>query len=303
MRMTCWIFLYRLMDYAISAAFARNIETHVHLRTALQDAGGKLESPSIEFGDDSDSRLVEHLLASVAAHQREKNAEQVQNRIKARMQNGYYFFYLPPGYAYTKRSGYGKILVRDEPVASIITEALEGFASGKYESISEVKRFFISAAPFPKDKKDKVHFSRVKDMLINQLYSGYLTKEDWGIHLLKGKHEALISYETYQRNQDRLKASAKAPARKNINEDFPLRGFVTCVCCHKPMTSCWTKGRSAIYPYYFCKTKGCTSQNKGVRGDKMEAEFETLLQELKPSVPVFMAASAIFSDIWDEKID
>ncbi len=86
---------------------ARDIETHIHLRTSLSDAGGKLESPSIEFGDDSDSRLVEHMLASVAAHQREKNAEQVTNRMRARMQQGYYCFYPPPGYKYEKRSGHG----------------------------------------------------------------------------------------------------------------------------------------------------------------------------------------------------
>ena len=43
---------------------ARDIETHIHLRTAINDANGKLESPSIEFGEDSDSLLVENLLAS-----------------------------------------------------------------------------------------------------------------------------------------------------------------------------------------------------------------------------------------------
>ncbi|HMR34516.1 MAG TPA: recombinase family protein, partial [Geminicoccus sp.] len=44
---------------------ARGIEAHLKLRSALSEAGGKLESPSIEFGEDSDSILVENLLASV----------------------------------------------------------------------------------------------------------------------------------------------------------------------------------------------------------------------------------------------
>ena len=35
---------------------ARDIETHLHLRASIAAAGGKLESPSIEFGDDSDNR-------------------------------------------------------------------------------------------------------------------------------------------------------------------------------------------------------------------------------------------------------
>lgn len=75
--------------------FARNMQAHIKLRATLSDAGGILESPSIEFGEDSDSRLVEHMLASVAQHQREKNAEQTQNRMRGRMMNGYAFS-LPP---------------------------------------------------------------------------------------------------------------------------------------------------------------------------------------------------------------
>ena len=47
------------------------------MRALVAEAGGKLQSPSLEFGEDSDSRLIENMLASVAQHQREKNTEQV----------------------------------------------------------------------------------------------------------------------------------------------------------------------------------------------------------------------------------
>ena len=124
---------------------ARNVETHIQLRTAIRCAGGKLESPSIEFGDDSDSRLVEHLLASVVAHQRDKNAEQTKNRMQARAMNGYWGVYTPVGYRYAQVSGHsGKVLVRNEPIASIVQEALEGFASGRFQTQGEVKRFLES---------------------------------------------------------------------------------------------------------------------------------------------------------------
>lgn len=52
---------------------ARGLEAHVQLRTAISKASGILQSPSIEFGEDSDSVLVENLLASVSQHQRQKN--------------------------------------------------------------------------------------------------------------------------------------------------------------------------------------------------------------------------------------
>ncbi len=55
---------------------ARGLEAHLRLRADIGSAGGILESPSIEFKEDSDSQLVEHLLASVSQHQRQKNGEQ-----------------------------------------------------------------------------------------------------------------------------------------------------------------------------------------------------------------------------------
>jgi cold shock CspA family protein len=44
------------------------------------DVGGVLVSPSNEFGESSDSQLIENLLASVSQHQRQKNGEQTVNR-------------------------------------------------------------------------------------------------------------------------------------------------------------------------------------------------------------------------------
>ena len=127
---------------------ARDIETHIQLRTAISATGAKLESPSIEFGDDSDSKLVEHLLASVAAHQREKNGEQTINRMRARAQNGYWVSHAPIGYKYANIKGHGKMLVKDEPLASLVKEGLEGFASGRFGSQVEVQRSFIKTQYF-----------------------------------------------------------------------------------------------------------------------------------------------------------
>lgn len=74
---------------------ARGISAHIHLRTAIANAGAKVASPSMEFGEDSDSVLVEHLLASVSQHHRQKNAEQTHNRRRARMLKGIGFISPP----------------------------------------------------------------------------------------------------------------------------------------------------------------------------------------------------------------
>lgn len=74
-----------------NSRLARGLDAHLKLRAAISGAGGSLESPSIEFGEDSGSILDENLLASVSQHQRQKNGEQTINRMRARTLNGYWF--------------------------------------------------------------------------------------------------------------------------------------------------------------------------------------------------------------------
>ena len=109
---------------------ARGLEAHMELRGAIFQAGATLVSPSIAFGEDSDSKLIENLLASVSQHQRQKNSEQVVNRMRGRIMNGYWVFPEPIGYRYEKVSGHGKLLVPHEPVASVLKEAFKGLNLG-----------------------------------------------------------------------------------------------------------------------------------------------------------------------------
>lgn len=281
---------------------ARGLEAHLQLRTSIDVAGGILVSPSIEFGEDSDSILVENLLASVSQHQRQKNAEQTKNRMHARVMNGYWGFSPVIGYRYDVVSGHsGKILVRDEPVAAVVQQALEGYASGRFETQSEVKRFLDFSIHFPKGKNGKVHPQQVQNLLNQALYAGYINVKKWEIRLHPAKHEPLISFGTFQAIQKRLNGQAKAPARKDLHEDFPLRGFVCCSSCTKPMTACWSTGRNGKYPYYLCSTKGCVDYRKSIRKELMEEQFEALLMQLQPSQNLFYMVNEMFKDLWEER--
>ena len=283
--------------------FSRDVMVHWQLRAALAEAGGKLESPSIEFGDDSDSILVENLLASVSQHQRQKNGEQTINRMRARTMNGYWCFAAPIGYAYKRVSGHGNMLVRDEPYASILQEALEGFASGRFDTQVEVKRFLEAQPAFPKEVDGRqIRNQRITEYLTRPIYAGYLEAPKWNVSLRKGQHVGLISYETFLKIQDRLKAGAKAPARKDINADFPLRGFVTCGSCGKPLTACWSKSKTGKkHPYYMCYNRACESKRKSIPRDKVEGEFTDIVRSLQPTEKLFEGAVRFFKLAWDQR--
>ncbi len=228
---------------------ARDVQAHIEVRAAILNAGGILESPSIEFGDDPDSQLVEYLLATVSQHHRRKNGEQTKNRMRARVQNGYWVFQAPLGYRYQQVSGRGKMLKRQEPVASVIQEALEGYASGRFETQAEVMRFLQDHPLFPKDNAGLVRHQRVGSLLGQCAYAGYVEAPDWGVSRRVGQHEPLISFQTYQRIQERLNGIGRAPKRKNLDSDFPLRGFVACNDCGSAFTSCRSTGRTRAPVY------------------------------------------------------
>lgn len=283
--------------------WARSITAHWELRAALASAGGELFSPSIEFGEDPDSQLVENLLATVSQHQRQKIGEVAQHRSRARLLNGYYINPKPPvGYKWIKDpSGGGKIIVRNEPLASIVAAGLEGYASGRLQLKAEVKRFFEQHPEFPRNYRGEVSNQDVERILSRVTYAGYIECEARDVSLRKGQHEPLISFESYQKIQQRMKEGAYVPARKNLDADFPLRGFVTCGDCGQPLTACWSKGRNTVYPYYYCVTKGCESRSKSIRRDVIEGAFGELVQALQPSRAMFATLQAMFKDLWEHR--
>lgn len=283
---------------------ARGVKAHMELRAAIDIAGGILESPSVEFGEDADSELREFILASVAQHQRRKNAEQTVNRMRARVMNGYWPFAVPIGYRRQHSRGHGKVLQPNEPYASILREALESYACGRFETQVEVKQFLESQPGFPKDLPNgEIRNQRVHDILTRPIYAGYVEAPKWEVSRRKGQHEGLISYEAFEKIQARLRGTAKAPARKDINADFPLRGFVLCNDCGKPLTACWSTGKSGTkHPYYLCPTKGCASYRKSIRRDVLEGDFERILISLEPTAGLFDLAKAMFNDVWTMRL-
>ena len=283
--------------------FARDVCTHAALRDKIIASGAKIESPNQKFGEDAGGRFIETIMAAIAEHAGAQNAEQSRRRTIARLQNGYWVFHAPLGYKYVKAPGGGKMLVQDQPLASIVKEALEGFAVGRFQTQSEVRRFLDTKKEFPKSYLGtEVHFDKVKRMLTSLLYAGYLEFEKWDIPFTKAKHDPLISLATHQIIQDRLKERSVAPARKDISNDFPLRGFLMCEHCKHPLTACWARSHTGLkHPYYLCQYRGCPEKGKSIQRDKLEEQFGTILKALTPARTTFELAEHLFREAWDER--
>ncbi len=281
--------------------YARDTEFHLKLRRIMAERNATRECLNFNFEDTEEGKFFETIVAAQSELERAQNARQTRQKMRARVDQGYYIFGEPPlGYVYDKEQGGGKILVPSEPNATIVREAFEGLASGRYQNTTEIQRFFASKPSTITRKKGKPrNWQSVNGLLRSEIYAGYFSVKAWGIEFKKGKHEPLVSLETWRKAQDRLDGRVNAPARKDFNEDFPLRGFVECACCNSPMTAAWSKGRNSYYPYYFCQEKGCEVRGKSIRKEKIESDFEAFLGEMQPCKCLYKLAYAMMKDRWD----
>lgn len=281
---------------------SRDTRAYLDLRDAFRQRGVRMECLNMKLGDTPEDEFIETIMAAQGALERKQNGRQVAQKMKARMQSGYWIHNPPVGYKYQTVKGRGKMLFADEPLASIVREAFEGYAIGRFQTQAEIQRFFDGFPDFPRNKKGEVTRQRVTDTLTNPLYTGYICSENYGISWLKGHHEALISVETFEKVQERRAGITKAPKRKNIGEDFALRGYVCCGDCGVPLRSSWSTGNTKRYAYYLCQTKSCDSYGKSIPRDKLEGEVGGLIETLQPTQQLVTLAKAMFRHAWDQRL-
>jgi site-specific DNA recombinase len=103
---------------------------------------------------------------------------------------------------------------------------------------------------------------------------------DYGVST-RGDFEPLVSEKVFYRVQAILDGRLEITAPRQRNDlDFPLRGYVRCDTCGKPLTASWSKGRSDYYAYYHCRGR-CRAAN--ISKTKLEELFVDELARLQPT--------------------
>ena len=213
---------------------ARDTKYYLILREMLDALQARVECLNFTFEKSPEGEFYETVIAAGGQLERKQNARQTHQKVTARFEAGYWGLAAPLGYKMQDEKGKPGILIRDEPIATYIQEALEGYACGRFQTQMEVKRFLESCPAFPKtrNKGTEVHADLVKRLLTKTVYAGMVELPCRGIGLREGHHEGLITMATFQKIQERLTGKKpQAPVRKDLNEDFPLRGEVCCADC------------------------------------------------------------------------
>ena len=197
--------------------------------------------------------------------------------MRAALELGRWTFPAPLGYLnapkWSKTS-----LIRDPERGPLVRRAFEDLATGNYTKQEVIAR--ATEAGLRSRKGLRLSPQSFGQMMRNPIYVGRVDSPDYGIST-QGDFEPLVDEATFYRAQAVLdgRILVAGPRQRN-HPDFPLRGFVRCEACGRPLTGSWSKGRNGHYASYHCQRQ-CRAVN--VSKAELEGAFADELALLQPT--------------------
>jgi site-specific DNA recombinase len=268
---------------------SRDIDTYSsEVRIVLKARGVTVRSatePAVN--DTKEGRFMENLLVLLGQLDNEGKAEVTIDNMRSLAMQGYWQHPPVVGYKIHKvANDLGKLRPSLKPneMAARVQRVLERFSRADITK-AELTRYAADIGL--RSRNDKIlSEDSINRLLKNPVYAGYVSDKFTNYELVTGKHEGLISQDTFEQNQAIL---YPANGRKNEvhlqkNAAYPLKGFVLCANCEKPLYASAPKTGSGTYsPRYHCARKSCKGKAKSIKVEVVHADFVALLQRTKPT--------------------
>ncbi len=281
--------------------FARDTIFHLKLRTALKARDTTPLCLNYKFDDSPEGMFVETVLAAGNELERHQNKRQVVQKMKARLEAGYWAFGSKRGYKSHNDALHGKISIIDHKDSQLLKTALEGFSTGIFVRKIDACKFLVEKEFWKRSPEKYVH--QFDKILRDIFYAGFIEYPDWDVKQIRGHHQPIISIETYQLTQKRLSGSTLGKSlRADVSSDLYLRGLLICTECDKHLCGGKTKGNGGIYWYYFCQNKSCSLYRKSINRDVAHTKFDQLLigKQVKPQTQKLM--NLVFERTWQVEL-
>jgi DNA invertase Pin-like site-specific DNA recombinase len=238
--------------------FAREKYDHFALRALLKSLGISLRSATEPIDDTSTGKLMEGVLAAFAQFDNDVRSDRTRAGIRAALELGRWTFPAPLGYLNAPKWSSAS-LVHDPERGPLVRRAFEDLATGQYTKQEVIAR--ATEAGLRSRKGLALSPQSFGQMMRNPIYIGKVESPDYGVSV-QGDFEPVVDEATFYRAQTVLdgRVVVAGPRQRN-HPDFPLRGFVRCDICGRPLTGSWSKGRNGHYAYYHCQRQ-CRSVNQ-----------------------------------------
>ncbi len=277
--------------------FSRNVEDHHTIRGILLGLGIYLRSATEQIDETPAGRLMETIISGMAQYDNDQRKERTITGMKAALELGQWTHLAPLGYLNTEDERGRPSLIFDPERAPFVRRIFELYSTGLYTKRQVLR--IITDKGLRTRKGKKLSPQSLDQMLHNPIYTGWLIVPKLG-ERHRGKFEPLVSQETFDKVQDQMKGKRPTVTPHIRNRpDFPLRSFVKCGHCNRPLTASWSKGRDKRYPYYHCTNRNCNGLS--VRKETLEKVFIDHLTALQPRLEYLKLFSEIVLDVWRNK--
>lgn len=275
--------------------FSRNNADHHAIAAMLRGKGISLRSVTEPIDDSPAGRFMEGILASMAQFDNDQRAARTRAGLRAAAERGRWIWPAPLGYRTGSRPAGEPSLVPIPDLACLIRDAFETFA-GSHRTVTDIWRT-ARAAGLRSRSGILLPMQTLHKVLRGPVYCGRLRCDSLQVDQI-GDWQPLVSVETWEAVQARF-GQRRATAMRRAHPDFPLRGFVLCDSCQRPLTAGWSKGKMGRkYAYYRCK-RNCPGVS--ATRETVETAFLTLLDRLRPTPAWIEAMHATILGAWRQE--
>lgn len=283
--------------------FARNSEDHVMIRMMLRKNGVSLVSVTEPFDESPTGRLTENLLSVFAQFDNEVRTYRTTEGMKRRLEQGGWPHDAPIGYLKSRTATGITTIAPDPKMAPKMKGFLEAFSTGQY-TVKQATDLGYELGIRTKQGKKRT-WQTVENTLKNPIYAGYIQSKYTYGNRYAGVHKAIISSETFERNQ-RILAGKNRIQFKNDDSDYPLRrDFLKCAYCGKFVTGSAPRGNGGRYPRYGCMY--CKSSILGKKvsksSEEIHSEFKYILSHIRYSEARLKMFKEVVLSRWCDEYD
>ena len=255
---------------------ARSRADDVAINLALKQQGVQLVSVTENIDETPSGILLHGIMSSIAEFYSRNLATEVIKGSVQKAKAGGLPGRAPTGYLNVRKVVDGKELrvVEVDPVrAPLMAWAFEAYATGDWtirKLLTELTERGLTSAPGPKTPAKPLGTANLQRLLRHPYYMGIVRYRG---AMYPGKHEPLVTPETWQRVQEILSARNSAGEKQREHPHY-LKGSVYCGSCGSRLIVSLAKNRhGTIYPYFVCvgrhqRRTGCTQQ--AIRIDETE---------------------------------
>ena len=282
------------IDYVIVYSMSRASRDIISYVTGflapLKALGVSVRSATEPVDDSAYGQFMEGFNVLVAQLDNQHKRDFTVDNMTALAHQGYW--QAPPvlGYSLHKvqnENGKMRPTLKPDAKAPLVKQVLERFSEG---GITKAELTRYAKVIGLRSRYGKVlSETGIHKLIAKPVYAGYIQNSFTEGQLVPGKHTAIISKETYDRNQRLLYGTRKrlGEVRQKLHPDYPLKGTVMCPNCGKPMyASAPRSGSGSKSPRYDCFRQGCKGHVRSIKAVSMHDSFEELLERIQPAEPV-----------------